>query len=111
MVILDFVIAPRSKLLPHTAACGQFHASEFLSLLVADDDPDPQPGLSMNRPTFLQTCMWKTGYDYLAQSAAKISRNALASGFCGDYRNRGLAPNAICFRNLLPEQPARHGIC
>ncbi len=46
----------------------------------------------MNRPTFLQTCLWKTGYDYLAQSAAQISRNALASGFCGEYGNRGLAP-------------------
>ena len=30
---------------------------------------------------------------YLTQGAAQISRNALASGLCGDYSNRGLAPS------------------
>jgi hypothetical protein len=51
-----------------------------------------QPGLFMNRAIKFTKYMWKRSYCHLAQNAAQVSGNALASGLCDDYSNPRLAP-------------------
>ena len=40
----------------------------------------------MDRPAFFLTCTREMSCGYLAQDAAQISRNALASGLCDDMQ-------------------------
>jgi hypothetical protein len=54
----------------------------------------------MNQLTLVRTYCREIGYGYLAQSAAQISRHALASGLRGVCGNRGLAPNAAYFERI-----------
>ena len=60
----------------------------------------------MELPTVDVMHFMTEAYGYLTQNTAQISRNALASGSCDDYTNRGLAPNAIYFG---PKGSERHG--